>query len=109
MKKYGKKSNPHNVIKKYRGEKAMLISLFIGIIIGVVLMFVASLMKKNEVSKAIIQMYALETMILGVCIAIYGYQIIRGFEGFAYMLLGFPIVIFSLVIYLLNFKKIYSK
>lgn len=79
--------------------------LFIGILAGVILTIVATLLNKSEVSKLFIRIYSLGTMILGVLIGLYGYLIVRGFEGFAYMQLGFPIVIFSVVIYLLSFKQ----
>lgn len=79
--------------------------LFIGILAGIILTIIATLLNKNDVSKLSIRIYSLGTMILGVIIGLYGYLIVRGFEGFAYMQLGFPIVIFSIVIYLLSFKQ----
>lgn len=79
--------------------------LFIGILAGIILTIIATLLNKNNVSKLSIRIYSLGTMTLGVLIGLYGYLIVRGFEGFAYMQLGFPIVIFSIVIYLLSFKQ----
>lgn len=80
----------------------------IGILAGIILMVIATLLNKNGVSKSFIQIYSLGTMLLGVAIAVYGYLFVGGFEGIAYLQLAFPIVLFSSVNFVLNLKKIRS-
>ncbi|MBK3495079.1 hypothetical protein JFL43_09455 [Viridibacillus sp. YIM B01967] len=74
----------------------MLLPLLYGIIAGVVLTLVVWILKKQGYSKAT-NVYTLATLVLGVLIVAYGYTVVRGFEGFAYFLLGTPIVLFSII------------
>lgn len=86
----------------------IFVPLLLGVLAGIILTVIATVLNKNGVSKTYIQIYSLGTMILGVAIAFYGYLVVRGFEGFAYLLLGFPIVVFSIVTFVLNFKRTQS-
>lgn len=70
----------------------MFLPLLYGIIVGVVLAVIASMLKKKGYSKTTIIIYTLTSLALGVSLIAYGSTVVRGFEGFAYLLLGSPIV-----------------
>ncbi|MGE7920813.1 YesK family protein [Viridibacillus sp. NPDC093762] len=74
----------------------MFLPLLSGIIVGVVLTVIASKLKKKGHSKTTINIYMLASLALGVVLIAYGYTVVRGFEGFAYLLLGSPIVMVSI-------------
>ncbi|KOO49126.1 YesK family protein [Viridibacillus arvi] len=83
----------------------ILIPLLIGIIVGVVLILVTQLLLKKGYSKSTINVYTLGALVLGILIVAYGYTVVRGFEGFAYLLLGAPIVLFGIITFISNSKK----
>ncbi|MEX3622924.1 YesK family protein [Viridibacillus arvi] len=74
----------------------MFLPLLFGVIVGVVLTVIASLLRKKGCSKTTINIYTLAPLALGVVLIAYGYAVVRGFEGFAYLLLGTPIVMFTI-------------
>lgn len=78
--------------------------LLIGILVGVVLMLEMYLLKKRGISPSIIHAYTFTLFLIGVLIIGYGYKVVRGFGGFAYLLLGSPIVILSIITFVINYK-----
>ncbi|MGE7932609.1 YesK family protein [Viridibacillus arvi] len=81
----------------------MFLPLLFGIIVSVVLTVIAFLLKKKGYSKTTINIYTLASLALGVVIIAYGFTVVRGFEGFAYLLLGIPIVLISIITICMTF------
>ncbi|MFP7473431.1 YesK family protein [Niallia taxi] len=68
------------------------IPLYIGIAVGLIIVFVAFVIrKKGKPNIALIPSYL--GIIVGLALFLFGYIFIRGFEGAAYIMMGIPILI----------------
>ncbi len=86
-------------------NEIILLNLVFGLIVGGVLQFIGILLKKQGVASVAIRYYLLTTIVLPVLIALYGYLVIRGFDGFSCLLFSIPIILISSVYYYTHLKK----
>lgn len=82
-----------------------LLPLVVGILLAAIFMTGAYFIRKRGVTKNTIFVYSFCQLCLGSFIVAYGYKLIRGFEGFAYVLMGTPIILFSIALMIINLKK----
>lgn len=76
--------------------------MLIGFVASVILTLGVRILRNKGVSKNTIYAYTLTQLLIGVLIFAYGYTAVRGFEGFAYMQLGTPIILLSLISFIVN-------
>lgn len=82
----------------------IFLPLLMGIVVATVLAYGVSVLRKKGFSLNTIHTYTLSLLAVGILIVLYGYFSVRGFEGFAYLLLGTPIILVSFITFAINIK-----
>lgn len=83
--------------------------LIIGIVVAVALTFGVRMLRNKGFSLNTIYAFTLAQLLTGVLLIVYGYVEVRGWEGFAYMQLGTPIILvsfISFIVYVSNSNKV---
>ncbi len=83
--------------------------LIVGIVVAAVLTYGVRMLRNKGFSRNTIYACTLIQSIIGVLLFFYGYKEVRGWDGFGYMQFGTPIILVSLIsfiVYLMYFNKI---
>lgn len=86
--------------------------LIIGIVVAVILTYGVRMLRNKGFSQNTIYACTLIQTLIGVLFLVYGYKEVRGWDGFGYMQFGTPIILISLISFIMNISnphKILSK
>lgn len=82
-----------------KGESWMFfIPMGVGIIVGLILLYTSSLIRKNSGNPIFVNILGYSGIIAGLILFVIGYVYVRGFQGLAYIMCAIPIFIFAIIV-----------